>query len=668
MGKSMFRKKIPCVRVFAFFLIIAFLFSSISFTAYAEETVVFNDSAVLTDTLLLVNADSGKVLYSKNSDVKKPIASVTKIMTCILALENFAEPNSHTIEIKEQPVMDVTNIGASMSGFQNHIGESYSALDILYGLMLPSGCEAAQIIAYEVGGKPTDFAKMMNDKAKDIGCQDTYFAEAHGVSDENYSTAEDLVKLTDYAMDNPLFKKIVATEYYQIDGFAAPIYNTNSLICEENNRGLYYKYVTGVKTGTTDKAGKCIISTAQKGEDGFICIALGGVYSADDGYVNHAMTDTISLYDWAFKNFTKNINVDIEKSYASVRVGSDISVEATLTNLPIGESSVIEWSSSDESIASVDSNGVIHGKKLGQAKITAKTATGNFDTIAVSVGFYNGIDVTSRYGDYTTGTKQPLNWGAVKESGFDFAVIRAGWGSEDYPNQNDAEFVNNVKGATENNILFYLSFVAYAQSKEEAVAEAEYFLREMEEYFPKDCEDGLISVVYNMTYSKFSENDEALNTDVAIAFAEKIKEKGYDTLINTNKKIFSKLNTDKLKENKVGIYYNYYPYIIDLSQYIELPNGTIPDMWQFRSDGYFPQASDKLNSNLCIAYMQDYCAEIDVNKDGKVNVNDVTYIQKVLAQIIETPENFGAYGDVNNDSKVNIWDATYIQRYLVGLK
>ena len=638
----------------------------------AEETMSFDDSSVLTDTLLLVDADSNEVLYSKNADVKRPIASVTKTMTCILALENIETPDKYMIEIKQEHIADIMNEDASTAGFENCIGESFSALDIIYGLMLPSGCEAAQILAYEVGTSPDEFAAMMNVKADELGCKNTYFKESHGLSDENYTTAEDLVIIAEYAMKNPLFREIVSTEYYQPDGFSYPFFNTNQLIAEENNRGLYNKYVTGIKTGFTSKAGRCLVSSAQKGDDEFICVALG----AENGAVNHAMKDTSALYDWAFENYTNNIYVDIEREYASVEIGESIEIEATITKASADETSEISWFSSDENIVTVSQDGAVYGVSLGQAKITAKTSTGNIDTVRVSVGCYNGITVTSRDGDYTSGVKENINWNSVKNSGFDFAIIRAGWGSEDYPNQNDSQFVNNVNGAVDNELPFYLSFVAYAQSEDEAVAEAEYFIKEMKDYFPESGNDYLVSVLYNMTYDAFYYNSKELNTKIALTFAEKLKEHGYDTMVYANKSVLNNIDTDELDNNNVGIYYRYYPYVVDFSNPAQI-SGKTPDMWEYRSDGYFLPASQDGYSTLCVSYVKpvpksnvdgDKGILGDVNSDGEVNVMDATLIQKSVVNMITLTDDENIRADVNGDSKVNIKDATAIKKFVVKLE
>lgn len=659
-------------------LIFILLFSCAPLYTQAKTAVPFDDSNVQSASLLLVDANSGETLYSKNPSEKRPIASVTKIMTCILALEHIEDPENYMIQVNEQPINDIITQNASTAGFQNYVGMSFSAMDILCGLMIPSGCECAQVLAYEVGKTPENFAKMMTQKAKEIGCKNTYFAEAHGVTDENYSTAEDLVILAEYALKNPIFRKIVSTECYQPAGFSYPFYNTNRLIREEYDNGSYNKYVIGVKTGSTTKAGYCLVSAAEKGDDYFICVAMGADYDAP---INFATRDTSALYDWALKYHTENIYIDIEKEYTSVETGKKLSIDAKITDSRENKDSTIDeinirWHSSDESVATVDENGVVYGVARGQAKITATTPTGNFDTIRVSVGFYNGITLSSRDGDYTSGEKKPVNWDAVKNAGYDFAVIRAGWGSEDYPDQNDSQFVYNVNGAVSQKMPFYLSFIAYAQSEAEAVREAEYFLREMKDYFPKAGKDYLVSVIYDITYNSFSQNSKELNTDIALAFANKLKDNGYSTVICANKSVMNNLDTEKLKAQDVGTYYRYYPYFPEFTDPIQI-NGKDADMWEFRSDKYFPSASQSGYSILCVSYGKPLHGASsdeekgilgDANSDETVNIKDATYIQKSLAGIVTLTKEETLRADTNLDKNVNIKDATLIQKHLAGIE
>ncbi len=658
-------------------LVLILLFSCAPLYTEAKAAVQYDDNNVQTDSLLLINADTHEILYSRNPREKRPIASVTKLMTCILALEHIENPETYMITIKEQPIYEIITQNASTAGFQNFVGISFSALDLLYGLMLPSGCEVAQVLAYEIGKTPSNFAKMMTAKAKELGCKNTYFAEPHGVTDKNYSTAEDLAIIAEYALENPLFREIVSTECYQPKHFSYPFYNTNRLIREEYDNGSYNKYVIGVKTGSTTRAGYCLVSAAEKGDDLFICVALGADYNAP---VNYATRDTSSLYDWALNNHTENVYIDIERDFASVDIGKKLAIDAKITDTTEAADSTsdeaeILWHSSDESVATVDKYGVVYGVGFGQAKITATTSTGNFDTLKVSVGFYNGITLTSRDGDYTSGSKKAVNWDAVKNSGFDFAVIRAGWGSEYYPEQNDPQFVYNVKGAVSKKMPFYLSFIAYAQSEAEAVREAEYFLREMKDYFPKAGKDYLVSVIYDMTYDTFSENSKKLNTNIALAFANKLKASGYSTIICADRSVADKLDTAMIKKQNVGIYYRHYPYFPDFSEPTKV-SGKAADMWEFRNDKYYLPASQSGYATLCVSYDKPlYNASSgnkgllgDANSDEAVNIRDATYIQKAVAGIVALTEEENLRADTNLDKNVNVRDATLIQKHLAGIE
>ncbi len=670
--QSRYYQKNTLIRLVTALLVLVILISCTSVQVFALSDKKYDDSGVLTDSLLLIDANTHEVLYSKNPRERRPIASVTKLMTCILALEHIEDPESYMMEIKEKPINEIITQNASTAGFQNFVGRSFSALDLLYGLMLPSGCEVAQLFAYEIGTSPSNFAKMMTAKAKELGCKNTYFAEPHGVSDKNYSTAEDLAIIAEYALKNPLFREIVSTEYYQPKGFSYPFFNTNRLIREEYDNGSYNKYVIGVKTGSTTKAGYCLVSAAQKGDDLFICVALGADYNAP---VNYATKDTASLYDWALKNHTENVDIDITRDFASLEIGESFSPNVRIAGATSDETEIF-WSCEDESIATVDEYGTVYGVGFGQTKITASTGTGNFDTLKVSVGFYNGITLTSRDGDYTSGEKKAVDWGAVKNSGFDFAVIRAGWGSEYYPEQNDPQFVYNVKGAVSQKMPFYLSFIAYAQSEEEAKREADYFLREMKDYFPKGSEDYLISVVYDMTYNTFSAQSKKLNTSIALAFSQRLREQGFDTMICADKTVMSLLDIPKLQKEKVGIYYRHYPYIPDFSEAVKV-NGKTPDMWEMRNDKYFPPASQQGYSTLCLSYQKPIYDALpneskgllgDANSDKTVNIRDATHIQKSAAGIATLSDEERLRADANLDKNVNVRDATLIQKHLAGIE
>lgn len=180
---------------------------------------------------------------------------------------------------------------------------------------------------------------------------------------------------------------------------------------------------------------------------------------------------------------------------------------------------------------------------------------------------------------------------SVKDNGFDFAFIRAGWGWEDYPDQNDTEFLTNVKGAVENGIPFGISFTSYAVDTETARLEAEYLLKEIDEYIPEYKDFITLPVAYNMSSNEFPQEQ---GTAIALEFNRVMNENGYKMICYAGKSIFKNMDIEALKQADMKIWYLYWPYEVDFSQKIIVNDEYVPDLWQYRSDGYFPSASENL--------------------------------------------------------------------------
>ena len=188
---------------------------------------------------------SGNVIWGKNENKRSAMASTTKIMTSILLIEN-ADLNQ-TIEVSAK----AGGTGGSRLGLKKN--DKITMRDLLYGLMLKSGNDAAVAIAENVGGSVEGFAEMMNNKAKELNLENTHFVTPHGLDNpEHYTTAVELAKLADYALKNETFAKVVNTKTYTvtINGYPKTISNTNELL--GNIEG-----VNGVKTGFTNNAGRC---------------------------------------------------------------------------------------------------------------------------------------------------------------------------------------------------------------------------------------------------------------------------------------------------------------------------------------------------------------------------------------------------------------------------
>ena len=178
---------------------------------HAEELDSFPDNQLHAQSAVLVDGETGRILYEKNANKKMAMASTTKIMTCLVALENS----------KPDDIVTISQYAASMPDVQlNAIeGDVFYIEDLLYALMLESHNDVAVAIAEHVGGSEEEFANLMNERAKEIGCTNTHFVTANGLdAEEHYTTASDLAKITVEALKNDAFCNIIQTEYYKYSG------------------------------------------------------------------------------------------------------------------------------------------------------------------------------------------------------------------------------------------------------------------------------------------------------------------------------------------------------------------------------------------------------------------------------------------------------------------
>ena len=271
------------------------------------------------EAVLIMESETGKVVYEKNGYQIKYPASTTKIMTAILAIENCDLDDLATAS-----EFAINSIPYDYSVANIRVGEQLSIRDLLNVLMIHSANEAAYIIAEHVGGTNEKFAEMMNAKAEEIGCTSTHFVNPNGIQDDNhYSSAYDLALITRYAMQNDTFREIVKTTSYTLPSTNAypeadrTFTNTNHLIMPstaQNPNKYYYPYAIGVKTGYTSAAQNCLVSAAEKDGTEYICVVLGSIYGYIDGVAtSYRYTDSISLFDFAFENFLlKDLTIENE--------------------------------------------------------------------------------------------------------------------------------------------------------------------------------------------------------------------------------------------------------------------------------------------------------------------------------------------------------------------
>ena len=277
------------------------------------------DADTVSNAVYLENLNAGAVVYEKNADQRSYPASTTKIMTFIVTAENVSDLENTNVTVK-QDVINGLDPESTVMGLASHIGEQVSVKDLLYGLMLPSGNDAALVLADYVGGGIPGFAAKMNAKAAELGCANTHFANPHGLYDpDHYSTAHDMALIAKHAMTLPEFMEICNTVYYTPAGFNT-LHNTNYMIDPDAEGGVYYyQYTKGIKTGYLDEAGKCLVTSADKNGDQYLCVCLGANFSYEEN-VNYAMKDTAKLYGWAYENLGVQTIYGTEDSLASVDV------------------------------------------------------------------------------------------------------------------------------------------------------------------------------------------------------------------------------------------------------------------------------------------------------------------------------------------------------------
>lgn len=210
---------------------------------------------------VVMEINSGRVLFSKNADIRLPMASTTKIMTALVAVE--------LCDIDEPVNIDKKAVGVEGSSVYLRLGETLTVKELLYGLMLRSGNDCAVALAIHVGGSIENFAELMNAKAAYLGLDNTHFVNPHGLHDDNhYTSAYDLAVISCEAMKNPIFREIVSTKKVTIGGG-----EEKRLLLNKNKLLYNYENACGVKTGYTKRAGRCFVGAADNGTE-LVCVVL----------------------------------------------------------------------------------------------------------------------------------------------------------------------------------------------------------------------------------------------------------------------------------------------------------------------------------------------------------------------------------------------------------
>ncbi len=259
----------------------------------AEQTA----PEISAESAILINADSGEILYQKQSHKKQYPASITKLMTVLLALEK-----GNTEDIMTFSRNAVFSIERNSNHIAIDVDEELSLMDGLHAIMLVSANEVSNGVAEHIGGSMEDFALLMTQRAKELGCKNTNFTNANGLhSEDHYTTAYDMALIAKELLKFDLFKEIATTTYYEIDPTNIQpemryLHMQNKMVVPSSN--YYYEYCIGGKTGFTDQALNTLVTFAQKDGMNLICVVL-----KENGAAN-TYKDSIALFDYAFNNYT----------------------------------------------------------------------------------------------------------------------------------------------------------------------------------------------------------------------------------------------------------------------------------------------------------------------------------------------------------------------------
>ena len=314
------------------FILLLSLFTNVAFAQSNSTVYDIKAPEYESEIALLVNVDTDTVIYSKNADKITAPASLTKIVTALVALEK-GDPISKKITCSKKAVDSILGTGSSIAGL--YAGEKTTLEMLLYCLFLVSGNDAAAVLAEHYGeGDEQKFVNEMNEYVKKLGCKNTYFANPHGLDDESTkgfesdkqsrTTANDMYIIAKHALKNETIKKI-SSKY----GKTMPktnksdvryLYNTNPLLNDYSY--YYYPGAIGLKTGTTDKAGACLISSATKNGYTYISIAMKGVtnYYLDGEGRNTAYLTCRYMLKWAFQNMEMKVLADTDRILGEVQV------------------------------------------------------------------------------------------------------------------------------------------------------------------------------------------------------------------------------------------------------------------------------------------------------------------------------------------------------------
>lgn len=312
-------------KILSFIMILCIMLCSMCVNANAAYEADMEAMELYSECVLLVSADNGEVIFDKHAGKQTSPASLTKVITAIVVLENCPDLTA-VVTVPEACIKELDGTGSSLGGLK--AGEMLSVYDLLCLLLLKSANEAATTLAdYVSGGDRAKFVTMMNDVAAKLGCNNSHFVNPHGLDDENqYVTARDMAKFLTRAMEFPAFEEIVGRTTYTLPETNMQkervIMSTNYML-NTAYKEYYCKYVKGGKTGSTSSAGRCMVTYAAKDGYNYICVALNSTfYDVDNDGVeeNGAFLDCKEMIEWAFENIELVAICDVNRIVAQIPV------------------------------------------------------------------------------------------------------------------------------------------------------------------------------------------------------------------------------------------------------------------------------------------------------------------------------------------------------------
>lgn len=289
--------------------VLSFIFIFILFMVRAKGL----ELDISSQNAILYNMDGGEVLYEKAADEKVSIASLTKIMTALVSIENIEDLDTQIV-LTADDFKGLAEANAVTAGFTK--GEVVTYRDLLYGLLLPSGADAAKALARNIAGSEEDFIKMMNEKVNEMNLENTHFSTVIGLDDDNnYSTAREVALIFKEALKDEDFKTIIMTKEYTSSDGKVKFHST--IQSNAKKFEIDVPYILGGKTGTTTDAGLCLATIAKENDVNYMLVTLGALY---DKKAPHNIEDAQTIYDYFIENYGNHMIVDKETPFTEIKV------------------------------------------------------------------------------------------------------------------------------------------------------------------------------------------------------------------------------------------------------------------------------------------------------------------------------------------------------------